>query len=197
MEAYEKDLLILLISEGIISGKIAKLDNLQTARVRAWINISLLITVLKTMIDPTPLIKNMMPPILALFSTFVESLKYPIQLGMPNPKETPKRKAIVNTIGRSTMVGDNKVSEEKTPSKLQKKRKAVLLPILFDNIAPPRAESAVPQKFKLQTRKLSKWFKPISAMMPSRTFIEQKYQINALVINQMLINVTLNSDLSI
>jgi len=97
-----------------------------------------------------------MPPSLARFSTTVDSLKYPIQAGIPNPKDTPKREESIKMLEVALVLISINVSEEKTPSVIQKIRRGVLLRILSAKTAPIRAENAAPPKFALHTTKVSK-----------------------------------------
>jgi hypothetical protein len=75
---------------------------------------------------------------------------------MPNPKDTPKREASIVTLKIVVVFTNINISDEKTPRRIQKRRKNFLLSISFARNAPIRAENADPQKFPLHIRKVSR-----------------------------------------
>jgi hypothetical protein len=85
------------------------------------------------------------------------SVKYPIQLGMPNPKDTPKRRDNIKTFGMYVGSTAIEMTEDIIPNIIQIVRNRVLSPTFFANDAPAMAENTIPAKWILHINIVVKW----------------------------------------
>ncbi|MEM3694995.1 MAG: hypothetical protein QXJ11_03440 [Candidatus Bathyarchaeia archaeon] len=104
---------------------------------------------------PKPMARNITPPVKQRFSTFVESAKYPIEMGIPKPNDAPKRKKTIRRLFLTMVSISIGINEDTVPKINHTSKNGILLHTALINVAPDKAKIAAARKLVIKNMRIS------------------------------------------